>query len=230
MKERPILMSTPMVQAILAGRKTQTRRIVKPQPNESFTMDYKRNIRESYGWSYQKTIEHPYLDVKSPCMNSFCPYGQVGDRLWVKEGWAVSSHSKDYVKQLEILYKTIHDDNNDRKWVELDLDTWAKQSLNNKWRSGRFMFKWASRITLEITEIRVQRLQEISEEDAEQEGIIRNEQHNAIYWFEVFGEYHGHTQSVTRKEAYQKLWDSINGKKHPWSTSPYVWVLTFKRV
>ena len=92
------------------------------------------------------------------------------------------------------------------------------------------MFKWASRITLEITEIRVQRLQEISEEDAEQEGIIRNEQHNAIYWFEVFGEYHGHTQSVTRKEAYQKLWDSINGKKHPWSTSPYVWVLTFKRV
>ena len=175
MKERPILFSGPMVRAILDGRKTQTRRVVKPQP------DWIRPRVSDDG------IAHGYCG-SGPTDGIKCPYGTVGDRLWVRESWAKSGEVGDATE-----YRA---DNPD--------------PIGAKWRPSIHMPRWASRIDLEITGIRVERLQEISERDAMAEGC----------------EYL--TNSVARSN-FVKLWISINGQDS-WSANPWVWVIEFKRI
>ena len=200
-KERPILFSGPMVQALLDGRKTQTRRMVKPQPLEMSWFEHQQGfcarVREGTG-----DAEHPAY-VMAPC-----PYGMPGDRLWVRE-----TH---YVERQDfVLYRATDD-----------------PAPVSKWTPSIHMPRWASRITLEITEIRVQRLQEISEDDAVAEGIERvggaascNPWKN--YRVGEPGEMAIHCSCPSR--SYMTLWNSINGAGS-WAANPWVWCVSFKEV
>lgn len=183
MKERPILFSPPMVAAILDGRKTQTRRVVKPDL-VTCVADGVAYTEDQYG-DYRKTIE-------------LCPHGAIGDRLWVKEAlvnWGDHVH-----------YKINGALASTQPW------TWQKPVLH-----GMYMPRWAARIFLEVTDIRVERLQDITEEDAGAEGYLSEFCGHGLYpndplaWFEW-------------------LWDSISGDKHPWASNPFVWVIEFRRV
>ena len=195
MKEYPILFSTEMVRAILEGRKTQTRRVIKPQPyfeNTHF------GTRTHLAWitSSFRTLEE---------IAQYCPYGQSGSKLWLRETFCQVCYKKDSVK--DVCYKE-----------DLDVEHMACKLV--KFAPSIHMFRWASRITLEITDIRVQRLQEISEEDAIAEGT------QSVT--ELKGK---HVQATwTERQAYKNIWDSINGKTHPWSSSPWVWAITFKEI
>lgn len=215
MKETPILYSSDMVRAYLLGEKTLTRRttglsIINDPPQ-----------RDS-GWQLEAYYPDGCARFTTPNGGNItlqCPYGGYGDKLWVKETWAIGSHSVDYPNRLEVLYKTTHDDNNDRQWVEVPFDTWVKYSYKNKWQSGRFMPKFASRLTQTISAIRVGKLQDITEEDAKAEGmpcihIVENPQ--ALY---------PDVDGYRRGFCFE--WDKINGKTHPWKNKDWVWILEY---
>lgn len=193
MKERPILFSAPMIRALLAGAKTQTRRISKPQ-SEVFNG---RAGGEWCGWPLTET------GAKMPC-----PYGQPGDRLRVCETWA-TSHRWDSVKPSKL-----PTDGSAAIYYRASDDTPANTSRDGgviqNWRPSIFLPTWASRITLEIESVRVERLQDISVEDALSEGITH------------------HTMNCPKVE-YQWLWESINGHGS-WELNPWVWIVSFKRI
>ncbi len=184
MKERPIIFSSEMVKAILCGNKTQTRRVIKPQPKGVMRI-----------WMFLRVWQF----IK-------CPYGQVGDKLWVRETWIVDAQS-DEMKPSDI---------------PTDSEVWYKTSPPlpdsfNKWRSGRFMPRWASRITLEIIGIRVERVQEISYEDILAEGIKDLGEGRSIYKPDYLVE-----------DEFIELWDSINAQHgYSWESNPWVWVIEF---
>jgi len=213
MTERPIIFSAPMVRAILAGEKSQTRRIVKPQP--------------------EITGEHPqWRDEKLPLWRrrdqferDCCPYGSVGDLLWVREAWRtgdqLGAHSGSKIQAMAeecgyykhgglnpccpIYYEA---DGHHRAWGDNDE---ADFGVLGRYRHGRFMPRWASRITLEITGIRVERLNDITEADARAEGCVAHD-------------------SARREFAH--LWSTIHAADGPngWEANPWVWVIEFKRV
>lgn len=169
MNERPIIFSGPMVRAILDGRKTQTRRVVKLNASG-------RAQRKGRNWH-----------LADPECVLACPYGVPGDRLWVRETWQ---------------------DGNGGIYYATDGNTAAP------WKPSIYMPRWASRITLEVVSVRVERLNEIGEEDAIAEG----------------SQCAGVPASLTNRGAFAKLWDSINAKTHPWASNPWVWVVEFKRL
>jgi hypothetical protein len=175
-KERPILFSTPMVRALLEGRKTQTRRYAG----------------DGEFWSQQ--------DIQK------CRYGQPGDRLWVRETW---KPHPDPVNNAPIIYKAT----DGGCWPDLP------------WRPSIHMPRWASRILLEITGVRVERLQETSEKDAIAEGIERINAGDHWAW----RDYSGNRQTLSPVFSYQSLWESINGPDS-WAVNPWVWVLEFRRI
>lgn len=196
MKERPILFSAPMVRVLLDGSKTQTRRVVNAKHLKFFD--------QSAGDMLAQWEQRP------------APYGLPGDRLWVRETWAYGRHAlgtKDYERE--------------GRWVYAADGAAALQNrLCDKWRPSIHMFRAASRITLEITGVRVERLQAISEADAIAEGCTKN--HNGYFW----GGPHavsGLKQMATAVSAYRDLWESINGPGS-WDTNPWVWVIEFKVV
>jgi hypothetical protein len=190
MKEHPILFSTDMVKALLEGRKTQTRRVIK--------LDLKQH------W-----FDEPILDDKEKIR--YCPYGQVGDRLWVREIFKYIDFDLRDAGKLPHRTKIEYKSDGFTKWVTATTDT--QIVIPDKWRPSIFMPRWASRITLEITGIRVQRVQEICLCDIEAEGIPDD---RATY------------NAPLQIAKYQNLWDSINGKKYPWESNPWVWVIEFK--
>ncbi|MFA4917004.1 MAG: hypothetical protein WC560_10085 [Syntrophales bacterium] len=188
MKEIPILFKSEMVKAILEGRKTQTRRIVKLGNFDGTDPLYETN--DGY-----------IVDVKT-----MCPYGQVGDHLWVRETWMHRWTPPEPTKGTteDIIYKASNPELG-KEW---------------KWRPSIFMPRWASRITLEITDIRVQRLQEIPLRDIEAEGVWIYED-----------PYKGRGSSIFQcRMRYARLWDSINGTEYPWQSNPFIWAITFKRI
>ncbi len=208
MKEKPILFSPPMVRAILEGRKTQTRRIVKPQPDE----DGLSKTVEIHGHNgdWFDTNERRYV----------CPYGQVGDRLWVRETILnVPEHGNFYYAA-------------DRKGVGYSVFE-ALLSAGKAYKKSIpsiHMHRWASRIDLEITGIRVERLWDTSEEDAKAEGIIEQFSQIDRGWVDYWPS-HGGEPYATAKEAYRDLWDSINAKRgFGWDINPWVWVVEFQSV
>ncbi len=184
MKDRPILFSAPMVRAILAGHKTQTRRIVKlPLIDPDFGC-------EIAGCETASVLR------QSP---SICPHGQPGDRLWVKETFSAYGC---FGVDGRIVYRADIPD--------------GKQPNGLHWKPSIFMPRKASRIKLGITDVKVERLQDISEADALDEGCPGD------------CEYHGHpTQKCS--DWYRILWESINGPGS-WAANPWVWVITFTRV
>ncbi|TGK79232.1 hypothetical protein EHQ23_19450 [Leptospira bourretii] len=196
MKERPILFSTEMVKAILDGRKTMTRRIVKfPSVPEWHDWDYDPyEIVE--GWPY-KHYESKDKSNNSPLK---CPFGTVGDILWVRETWAPALDT--------IAYKA-------------DFSEFLINKPENKgiWKPSIFMPRSASRISLRIANIRVERLNDITEEDAKREGVLL---HRSI---------DPNDPNLTHKWRFPFciLWESINGKGS-WDQNPWVWVISFEVV
>lgn len=211
MKERPILFSGPMVRAILDGRKTQTRRIMKPQPTY-----------DGFWWShkgYSCGGEKQFRDGLPLFVG--CPYGVVGDRLWVRETFAPMQENR------PIANPAIYD--NKPAWYRADNDRpmWAGKT----WKPSIHMPRWASRITLEITGVRVERLNEISESDAIAEGIESKPQ---PYGKELDWKYYGWLEKLNQWStcpirSYESLWNSINGPES-WAANPFVWVIEFKRI
>ncbi len=216
MEERPILFSGEMVSAILDGRKTQTRRVIKPQPPALWDA-----CAACAGcFCFYRASDPDFHGYKK------CPYGQPGDRLWVRETWA-SLDSVDHLspKDIELLcrdagYKTgpcgdlwYQADNSYRQWGD-------DKQTKGKWRPSIHMPRWASRINLEITDVRVERLQDITEDDAVAEGV---------QYFITSGKM---TRSeMSMRSAFADLWDSINFKRgYGWDTNPWVWVVEFKRL
>lgn len=192
MAERPMLMSAPMVRAILAGTKTQTRRIVKPQPTGFIGGP---GVIMPNG---APAALIPMDDTVEPFGRQIiCPYGQPGDQLWVREAWARTT-----VCGTEMIVYREGDNRTD---------------YGGPWKPGIHLFRKDSRITLEITGVRVERLQDISEEDAEAEGIgfLRS--------------IPDADETLTARELFECLWESINGADS-WAANPWVWVIEFRRV
>lgn len=208
MTERPILFSAPMVRAILDGRKSQTRRAVKPVPPAH--MPWNAGLRENRSLQPDSWV---WATDSSGCWwpharGMPCPYGTVGDRLWVRETYTTGNG---VVHAHRINYRAD--------------DEWKPPGAT--WRSPRFMPRTASRITLEITGVRVERVQDISRDDAIAEGLIRKEGVLETWWqngLEREGTF------LSPVECYRELWDSINGKRAPWASNPWVWVISFRRV
>ena len=223
--ERPIQFSAPMVWAILDGRKTMTRRVVKnPEHYGCITGD----------------CPHQHKDECAESLRLSCPYGQTGDRLWVKEalgcfdGEIPDSYEGRYAADGKTAF---------HGWQ------WKRAYL-----PGMFMPRWASRITLEVTAVRVERLQEIGEEDAKAEGVellfsasemklpglIGKQQEvfgykNYLWHGQAKGKIadewgHQHSNYSTARDSFSSLWQSINGKKYPWESNPWVWVIEFTKI
>lgn len=207
MKETPILYTGEMVRAILDGRKAMTRRVVKPQPWLIVGQDAYGNVDDAGYWRYGEEKED------WPWPND-CPYGVIGDRLWVREKFnlMLKGTEKQPGFQRQIEY---HSDGEIRDISPDHNDDWDRMENSKRGYLSRpsiFMPRWASRITIEITDIRVERLQDISEEDALMEGVTPSE------------------IGVTNRTCFRILWDSINVKKHPWTSNPWVWVVGSKRI
>jgi len=251
-KERPILFSGPMVRALLDGRKTQTRRIVKPQ--------HVAYIDEHQGF-------------REPCNAEVCPYGAPGDRLWVRETLWVSECGKWFMcdgpqgtfesgifnEHERYVYRTAemfergetprfmvsswynqgrYIKGKNRRWVPafdlnaMDMEQPGKYAVQAKFRKHRpaiHMPRWASRLVLEVTGVRVERLCDISEADAQAEGVAP--------FFEVYKGM-GQEQTISTGEraadaphraSFACLWDEINGDRALWKSNPWVWVVEFKR-
>jgi hypothetical protein len=214
MKARPILMSTPMVQATLEGRKTQTRRIMQIQPtrNDNAGLWHIADSTDSkakgkYHWGSKNVLEGAaeWFDTKKFSI----PYGQVGDLLWIRERFCLGSieAGDHYPESPEPLFVEQCEKENVIPYEYCIRNNIGIEEV--KWKPSIFMPKWASRVTLEITNIRVERLQDISHEDSRAEGSPIP------------------TSAYTIKDSYRMLWKSINGKDS-WDKNPWVWVIEFK--
>ena len=221
-KERPILFSGPMVRAIIDGRKTQTRRVIKPQPDL-----WCRSWCLAEAGAKRKSIKHePVRFMWAPCYGSDetpngedtyidCPYGQSGDRLWVREAWGVVPHVTDNGPK--------HRAKGDGAGVTWRAD-WSGNPSGFKWKPSIHMPRWASRITLEITGVRVERLGDISEADAMAEGAERP----VLSATELNG-MPVHPMTGSYADGFRDLWESINGPES-WAANPWVWVIKFQKV
>jgi len=209
MKERPILFTGPMVRAILGGSKTQTRRIVKPQPELWAPIGAILNVQGGFVDSVGAPIA--------------CPYGQPGDLLWVRETWLEDPEDDGtwhYTQYMGCKGSPLSDI--PRKFQKPEhciyREGWDGHDL--VWRPSIHMPRWASRILLEIASVRVERLQGISEADARAEGVTIEDRHMRGY---CAGEL-----LPPSIRAYRDLWESINGAGS-WEANPFVWVVEFRR-
>lgn len=236
MKERPIIFSAPMVRAILSGAKTQTRRVVK-----RYSADCIGWFDDGDGLWAQRFIDP---SSGSPYLKSWrdrCPFGRPGDRLWVREEWRVGAWDE-IAGCVATDYKA--DGYCRREWLRVDDEdlfirlrqqciddaraalgpadryTWEPGRSPCRWRPSIHMPRWTSRITLEITDVRVERLQDISEADAVAEGCkpIRPElvQDGLIV-----------RPGRSAVEEFQLVWEEIHGGGS-WEKNPWVWVIEFK--
>jgi hypothetical protein len=240
-RERPILFSAPMVRALLDGRKTQTRRVVKWEPSASglprtHLHDFSRATADHGFPDDEGRYLYHYLHVpfahpgdgweKDPSGDArtrvYCPIGAAGDRLWVREPLRRSETA--YGEKIQYVADDTYclsggvlSDNR----VEAAPWSWKVSSL-----AGRYMPRWASRITLEVNEVRVQRVQDISEADAKAEGVEK--QFRTVAMRPDGGpDYH---IPNSYRGGFANLWSQINGKTYPWDSNPWVWVLTFARI
>ena len=192
--EHPILFSGEMVRAIMEGRKTQTRRVIKPQPNDIRESPFvKSGIEDTHGYEIKR---------------KYAP----GDRLWVRETWHKHSDDDDFCTG-EIHYRA------------------TEICVGTKWIPSIFMPRWASRITLEVVNVRVERVQDICFEDCLSEGCDSGFEHydgscNHIEDGSCCQGWH-----YGSKWNFRYLWDSINAKRgYGWDANPWVWVIEFRRV
>lgn len=243
MKERPILFSGLMVRAILAGQKCATRRIIKPQPPSygisPFRIAHSDDVESVGKWLWLDRRE-PTKTVGDPIA---CPYGQPGDRLWVREACYVhhahGQHRADGERwgPWSGLPSTLSPDGTQIAYYKEGFD----RSQPGRWRPSIHMPRWASRITLEIESVEVQRLQDMTEADAIEEGATTlaedsdfMEQRYQLYldrWhkWRLDGQVGREPVGPTKLEMFQDLWLEINGDD-AWRDNPAVWVVKFRRV
>ena len=214
MSDKPIIFSAPMVRALLEGRKTQTRRIIKPQPTGISKAE--RIGGTSRSWRITPESNRCSVDFKSPDIG-------VGDRLYVREACATWGRGPER-EPVEFPVASAADD---PEWEGIKHD--ARTSKGDEWkiRPSIHMPRWASRLTLTVTDVRVQRLQEISEADAEAEGIERLISRRGFYDPTMshgavrFGHYF-----LSAREAFQALWNSLHGPE-AWDANPWVAAYSF---
>lgn len=176
-----------------------TRRVIKPQP-VCVVDDGRRSV-----YSWRDGLYSLQFYPNNSDILAYCPYGQPGDRLWVRETWNGD--------RMDLVYRATHDG----------------PPPGGKWHPSIFMPRWASRILLEITNVRVERLNDISEEDAINEGIIKDSDGFFIASDSPEAHHFLRQPHLTAKGAFHTLWESINGPGS-WESNPWVWVIEFKRV
>lgn len=191
MKERPILMNADMVRAILDGRKTQTRRPVKLKVGNDNRFDVP-------GKGY-------VMNIRDPRAVEFCPFGQPGDRLWVRETWSLLHANGDTVGG------SLRDSGTQAPLQSFRRDYRATSTSDGPWRPSIHMPRWASRITMEITNVRVERVQDITEGDAMAEGAP---------WEDCWSSY---------RQSFEALWCRTYGPQS-WSWNLWAWVIEFRRI
>ncbi|WP_409286575.1 hypothetical protein [Pseudomonas aeruginosa] len=222
-RERPILFNDQMVRAILEGRKTVTRRVVTPQP-------------DFLGSMVDPNTPFKTLDAGLHARIT-CPYGQPGDRLWVRETWtdvnmcgapALAYRADEDIRDLMEEPGFLDDrgafNYDDPRVKPYPFACWYAELDQARWRPSIHMPRWASRILLEITAVRVERLQDISEEQALAEGVHGEPCDHARQACSDIG-----CWGDTAKGAFGFLWEQLNGAG-AWQANPWVWVVEFKRV
>jgi hypothetical protein len=208
MTERPILFSAPMIRAILAGQKTQTRRALRRQFGpDAAPVEMPKTTPE--GWVVGGHSGVWWCDAAANPDDAIrCPYGVPGDRLWVRETW---SQNEDQLSETRMDTSYVYRADGERRALD--------NGVEKPWRPSIHMPRRASRITLEITGVRVERLQDISDDDARQEGVAE--------WARGALSPQGQRE-ICRQEGFEMLWKQINGAES-WDANPYVWVVEFKR-
>lgn len=210
MNEHPILFSGEMVRAILEGRKTQTRRVIKNVC--PWVTRVTNDGSEELPWAFVGgNGEHAGYDR--------CPYGAPGDRLWVRETWNLARFSRDefgHVDDVDYWEGPLSKAHPGQPWhviYRAECDDPDEET----WRPSIFMPHWACRTLLEITNVRVERVQDITPDDAMAEGIM-------------IGSLDSHGFRCELRPEFHQLWDSINAKRgYGWDVNPWVWVVEFKR-
>lgn len=207
--EKPILMNGAMVRATLrdVDPKSQTRRVIKRISGKGSISEFGPSDTAGYDWHFRDK-RMLWNDVNEDWLLEHCPYGAPGDHLWVRETWdgVRLTGGSSLVSYRADGDTPVHDD--------------------GKWRPSIHMPRWASRITLEVTGVRVERVQDISESDALAEGV---------YATEVYGEEESKATITSMpprldyRSPFKSLWDSINAKRgFGWDVNPHVWVVEFK--
>jgi hypothetical protein len=239
-RERPILFSGPMVRAILEGRKTQTRRVVNNR-HVAFIGGREDDHDDPALWGFQD--EHGCWHVldrgKPPWFGSGVPHESYalaspydsGDLLWVREAFRLSA-DQDSKPPSQDWWKS-------GAWYEADGDCEPSGCAGGagKLRPSIHMPRWASRLTLRVTSVHVERLQDISEKDAKAEGIANGDDawhtddYGNAYKRDSHGWYVGHDRHNAPTHAFRALWNSLNAKRGlGWDENPWVWVVSFERV
>lgn len=212
MADRPILFSGAMVKALLAGTKTQTRRIIKDAPTEPGWI--------LYSAAGKKTWMGPNGYPSMPCTVRFA----TGDRLWVREAWRCNGWAPDVAT---IFYRASEGDGYTAMCEQWPVADHNPLRVETKWSPSLHLPRWASRLTLTVTDVRVQRLQDCSEADAIAEGIVKaRDGYFMVPGVDHPNKHFGELSRVTAREMYAALWDVINGSGS-WLASPWVVALTF---
>ncbi|EOE2154626.1 hypothetical protein ACT5NI_003247 [Klebsiella pneumoniae] len=229
MKERGMIFNSEMVLAILDGRKTQTRRIMKEQPVLN------GNFYEVFGSAWSKGMTS-IPAVPGHSLSTRCPFGAVGDRIWVRETFCPVDDTQ-YGGEKWVDYRATprYEASHPAGWDSAPNDAEAL-----KWRPSIHMPRWASRILLEITDVRVERLNAISEEDAQREGVHTEVWDQTVVarnyaardeFFQFWSEDMPHYVEMNQlyRSSFRSLWESIYGEES-WKANGWVWVISFKRV
>lgn len=211
MKERGMIFNAEMVRAILDGRKTQTRRVMNVQPESNqfgllhITSSTKRSDIGKYHWAESNATGN---HVRSKLFS--CPFGAVGDRIWIRESFFPAPLEMQYTPPRKTMWNIAYRDG-------VQMEKLAPAEYNpliynyERWTPSIHMPRWASRILLEITNVRIERLRSMSQDDARAEGVIAA------------------SGPMEAGLAFRELWDSIYGEES-WKANPWVWVIEFKRV
>lgn len=247
MKERGMIFNGEMVRAILDGRKTQTRRIMKVQPSEDFTpmnmaleTDYKARwytpgVVDKDG--YLQPVSKEVFGVSNENEGYSCPFGAVGDRIWVREAFRVHSRATDVAT---LVYKASERNSWTEQTHRVPVAVCNKPATPEKWTPSLHMPRWASRILLEITDVRVEQLNAISEEDAQSEGVHTEVWDQTVVarnyavrdeFFQFWSDDMPHYVEMNQlyRSSFRSLWESIYGEES-WKANSWVWVISFKRV
>lgn len=226
--ERGMIFNSDMVRAILDGRKTQTRRIMKVQPSDGFHPTHNGYVLDlSAHWytpgvvdknGYLKPAKKDVFGVADENEGYTCPFGAIGDRIWVRETWAEAGAGAPDLK----LYRADYPEHVPTHYENVP------PADEVRWTPSIHMPRWASRLTLEITGVRVERLNGISETDAEAEGIDMEALFDAQDCYDCIAD-HNMTGRPTVTGAFKYLWESIYGEES-WKANPWVWVIEFKRI
>lgn len=206
----PIPFRADELRALLNGRKTQTRRVVKPQPfnGEPAEQVYARFRKDGTLAPDESLSDLINEAFASGDVDVACPYGQPGGLLWVREKFIVHFRQNHPTDRSAVIYAAKKYDH--------------EHQYDGPWKRSIHMPRWASRITLKLTHVRVERVQDISEDDAKAEGT-------APVLDPLNRPYSQDGQSVAHRLAFKDLWDSINAKRgYGWEINPWVWALTFE--